>query len=954
LVADSSGSQVTIGGPRLRTLLAALLLHASIPVSADELAEIVWDGSPPSGAISTLRSYVRRLRRALGDDAARIVARGPGYLIRVNQAELDTLEFEALCRDTRAALRADEWANASAAAVRALRLWRAMPLLDVPAEALRGEFVPRLQRLRLQVLEDRFDAGLRLGQHQELVPQLLDMTAQHPLQERFHAQLMLALASTGRRAQALRAYQEARRLIVDELGIEPCPEMRDIQRQILAGEAVEMARSADDTQVGEAPGSTVTGALTGFADELTAEAPAQALTRPAGPAVARPTQLPADIADFTGRGTQVDHLYDALTRHAASGPGAVRVAVVAGSAGFGKTTLAVHVAHQVRDRFLDGQLYVHLTGASGEPAAPGEVLAMFLRDLGVDGDKIPAGDEQRAALYRTRLSGRRVLILLDDAQDAAQVRPLLPGSASCAVLVTTRNRTPNLLSTRFVDLGMLPEPESLELFSSIVGDARPAAEPEATAEILRACAGLPLAIRICAARLATRRQWRIATMANRLRDERRRLDELHIGDLEVRASFQVSYDSLRPAKHGVNPARAFRLLGLWQGPTISLPAAAALIGEAESDVADALETLVDVNLLESLTADRYQFHDLLRIYAAERVVAEESHESRATALRRLYLWYLHTMDAAAQAISPSRYRQPLTPSPESRPLAFADPYAAFDWCEAERENLVAATRQAAADSVDDVAWQLPAATMAFYNRRGYRSDWITTHLLALDSVRQLQMRWGEAVTLNNLGMAYQDLEMETAVGYLEQALAIRREIGDVLGVAQTANNLLDTYLRWKRFAEVVEARDELLPKQRQAGYPYGEAIALNNVGEAYLGLGNVDDAIACLGEAREIFRDLGEARGEAFTMMNLGAAYLELKQPDQGVEHLRQAVALHHAVQERRGEATALKRLGDAYFSNGYPTKAHESLTRACAIFEDLGDDSQATAIRVELQRQVP
>ena len=292
--------------------------------------------------------------------------------------------------------------------------------------------------------------------------------------------------------------------------------------------------------------------------------------------------------------------------------------MVNGAGGLGKTTLAVHAAHRVRAQFPDGQLYVDLLGASAQPAQPGEVLARFLRDLGLEGDKVPAHDDERAALYRTRLTGRRVLILLDNARDAAQVRQLLPGSSSCAVLVTTRNRTPDLVSTRFVDLNVLEDTEALALFSRVVGPERAAAEPDATAEVLVACAGLPLAIRICAARLAARRQWRVGTLAARLRNEHRRLDELSIGDLAVRASFQVSYDSLRSPGRGIDPARVFRLLGLWQGASISLAAASALVGAPEDDTADALETLVDANLLESPAPDWYRFHDLLRVYATER------------------------------------------------------------------------------------------------------------------------------------------------------------------------------------------------------------------------------------------------------------------------------------------------------------------------------------------------
>ena len=307
------------------------------------------------------------------------------------------------------------------------------------------------------------------------------------------------------------------------------------------------------------------------------------------------------------------------------------------------------------------------------------MLARFLRDLGLPGDQVPAHDDERAALYRTRLTGRRVLILLDNARDAAQVRQLLPGSSSCAVLVTTRNRTPDLVSTRFVDLNVLEDAEALALFARIVGEDRAAAEPDATAEVLVACAGLPLAIRICAARLAARRQWRVSTLAGRLRSEHRRLDELRIGDLAVRASFRVSYDSLRPAAGGVDPALVFRLLGLWQGPSISLAAAAALVGAPEEVIADALEALVDANLLESPAPDWYRFHDLLRVYATERAQAEESEAGRAAAVGRLLGWYLSSAEAAADTVSPHRYRVARQPGLEEYPVVASRPTRKRRW-----------------------------------------------------------------------------------------------------------------------------------------------------------------------------------------------------------------------------------------------------------------------------------
>ena len=334
--------------------------------------------------------------------------------------------------------------------------------------------------------------------------------------------------------------------------------------------------------------------------------------------------------------------------------------MVAGSGGLGKTSLAVHAAHRVRRRFPDGQLYVDLLGATAAPLLPGDVLARFLRDLGVDGRDIPVDEDERAARYRTTLARRRMLVVLDNARDAAQVRPLLPGTASSAVLVTTRSRMPDLASTKLVDLNVLDDDEALKLFVKVVGEERAAAEPEATAELLDACAGLPLAIRICAARLVTRSGWTIRAMAGRLTDEHRRLDEMRAGDLAVRASFEVSFTSLPPStdKRGIDPALAFRLLGLWQGPSISSAAAAALFGVPEYSAEDALEVLVDTHLLESVATDRYRFHDLLRVYAAERAEADLLAAERDAALTRLLTWYMRTADAAATAVLAAPLRHP--------------------------------------------------------------------------------------------------------------------------------------------------------------------------------------------------------------------------------------------------------------------------------------------------------
>jgi DNA-binding SARP family transcriptional activator len=659
-----------------------------------------------------------------------------------------------------------------------------------------------------------------------------------------------------------------------------------------------------------------------------------------GPVIPRPTQLPTDIGDFTGRETPVEQLCALLLgADPTSSPGAVPIAVVNGAGGLGKTTLAVHAAHQVRAQFPDGQLYVDLLGASTQPARPGEVLARFLRDLGVDGDKVPAHDDERAALYRTRLTGRRVLILLDNARDAAQVRQLLPGSSSCAVLVTTRNRTPDLVSTRFVDLNVLEDSEALALFSRVVGPERAAAEPDATAEVLVACAGLPLAIRICAARLAARRQWRVSTLAARLSNVHRRLDELSIGDLAVRASFQVSYDSLRSPGRGIDPARVFRLLGLWQGSSISLAAASALVGAPEDDTADALETLVDANLLESPAPDWYRFHDLLRVYATERAEAEEVESARGEAVGRLLRWYLDTAEAAANAVSPGRYLVPREPAAaDYLPLEFATNEDALAWYEDERANVVVATRQAAATGLHDVAWRLPPTLFPVFNRRNNWADCVTAHRVAADSARTAEDRLGEAWVLNQLGFALATLNQAEAFGHLERALGIRRELGDTLGEAQTAIALGEAHRSMDGPGEAaltnVRRAVDLL---RPLGMSSLLGVALNNLGFVYYGLGDLDSAAKCFEESR----DMG-GHSEGFALDNLGCVYRDLGRPVDAIASFEESVVKHRASGQLRAEARALKHLGEVRHQIGRTAAAQEALTRAVEIFEQVADQAEA------------
>ncbi|HEY3880046.1 MAG TPA: BTAD domain-containing putative transcriptional regulator [Trebonia sp.] len=993
----SPGGWTAISAAKWRSLLAVLLLRNGQLVPTESLIDELWGDSPPGTANNLVSIYVHRLKKVIGDTEGRmLVYRAPGYMLRIAPEDLDIRHFEGLAAEGVSALAAGQPAPAAELLGRALGLWRGPLLADVPPSPLIAAHADRTAEQWLTTTELRVEADLACGRAAQVIPELRGLVTVHPLREHLWALLVRALEEAGRRAQALEVYAQARQVISEELGVDPGAELQRLYAELLAADVPSpaarsrRARKPPDASAGapgmvtaarpdseasqppaagdaaagyagqrepgaEAPGSIAIGtldesALPGAAEPADQEArlpDAAAEARGGVPGGLRPAQLPADIGDFTGRGAHVESLSALLIAgNAASNPGAVRIAVVNGAGGLGKTTLAVHAAHQVSAQFPDGQLYVDLLGASSLASPPGEVLARFLRDLGIEGDKIPARDEERAALYRTALTGRRMLILLDNAKDAAQVRPLLPGSSSCAVLVTTRSRMSALASTRFLDLNVLEDTEALALFTRIVGEERAAAEPDATAEVLVACAGLPLAIRICAARLAARRQWRIAALAERLRDQHRRLDELKTGDLAVRASFRVSYDSLQAGPDGVDPRRAFRLLGLWEGSSISLAAAAALIGESGQDTADALETLVDGNLLESPDLDWYRFHDLLRVYATERAQAEEPPAARADAVRRLLRWYLDTAEAVANTVSPRRYQVPREAAADGRsPGLFGGLEDALAWYDGEHANVVAATRQAAAAGLDEIAWRLPPTLFPVFNRRSNWVDCVTAHRIAAERAGAAGERLGEAWALNQLGFALAKLRDREAFAHLEQALALRQELGDTQGEVQTSLSLGEAYLNLDGpGTAALAAMRGAVNLLRPTGPSPLLAAAVNNLGEVHYGLGDLESAAECYAESCDIYRETG-GYGLGHALHNLGRVYLALHRVDDARLCLKEAVSAHRESGDLVGEAVAVKHLGYVHAATGDVAAARAAWASALAIFEQFGETVEAADV---------
>jgi DNA-binding SARP family transcriptional activator len=604
LVRDHAGS-IPIRAAKHRGLLAVLLVHANQVVSVDELIELLWPTSLPGNPRKTLQVYVAQLRQLLHrGQAARagpLVRQAPGYLLEVAPGALDLHRFEYLVRQARQAHAQGDPAEAAGCLRRALGLWRGRALEDVEVDALQQRVVPTLEEARLAALEDHLDADLALGRSAQLVGELRQLTAEHPLRERLHGQLALALYRAGRQADALAALRAVRRTLVDELGLEPGAALQKLERSILRCD----------------PGLDLA-------------------TIPAAPSPSSPfplCQLPPDTDDLTGLDQLVADLADGLGGAHAS-RGAPRVVVITGPAGVGKTALMVRLAHRVRRRFPDGQLFVQLRGADTAPRDPAEVLAELLRTLGLAGGMVPESLTARAGALRARLTDRKVLLLLDDAATTAQVRPLLPGSPSCAVIVTSRPSLGGLAVTRTVSLDVLDTRQAVALLERCAGPERVQREAQAAVLIARSCGGLPLALRIAASRLATQPHQSLAQLADRLADERRLLDELAIGDLAVSASFALSYQALDQQER-----RLWRLLGALSAGDFTPRVAAALLDVPVRRAEELLEHLVEARLLEAAATGptgqvRYRFHDLLRAYACERLASEESPEARRAAVER--------------------------------------------------------------------------------------------------------------------------------------------------------------------------------------------------------------------------------------------------------------------------------------------------------------------------------
>ncbi|MGE7435360.1 AfsR/SARP family transcriptional regulator [Kitasatospora sp. NPDC001175] len=613
LLVRDGGQTRAVPGRRQRALLAALLIRHGQPTSADFLAEAVWDGQPPRSASAALRNYVMRLRNALGESGKRIRTTAGGYLIDVDDQELDVQRFTLLRKQGVSALRHQDFERAATLLDEALGLWRGSALEDIPSDVLHREEARWLAEARLDALEARTEARLCLnGDADALIAELRARTAEHPERERLWGLLMTALYRGGRQCEALTVYQRMRQTLVEEIGVEPGRELREIHRRVLRGEpdpyGPTKARSEPISAV-SVPATRPARESVAATGQPTAGEPATArVSAGPGTVAVTPCQLPSPLPEFTGREEQVSLLVDRLT---AANRLAPFVAVISGQPGVGKSALADQVAHAVRTEFPDGTLRADLHATAEQPAAPAAVLGAFLLALGVPAERLPVGLDERVSLYRSLLTGRRVLVVLDDARDIAQLRPLLPSDPGCAALVTSRHRLPDLLEALPLGLDVLTVPEAERLMHRLVGSPRVAAEPQAVARIVDACGRLPLALRICAARLGARPAWSIGYLADRLTDELL-LDELRVGSLDLRARVAASYRALDPSA-----AWAFRVLATAADGRFSSAQAARAMNLPLLVAEEVLERLVDAHLLVTDTPGSYSCPALLRAFARE-------------------------------------------------------------------------------------------------------------------------------------------------------------------------------------------------------------------------------------------------------------------------------------------------------------------------------------------------
>jgi DNA-binding SARP family transcriptional activator len=891
----AGGRRVPINRPRQRAVLAYLLLHANQLVTTDALVDAVWGGSEPGTARTQVQTDLSIVRRALraADLRDPVTTRPSGYVITCEPGQVDLDEFG---RRSQHALAMTDPELAIAELRGALGLWRGQALADVNAAYAESVRVSLEQR-RLYAYERLYALELDCGRAADVIAELTALVDAHPTHERLVGQLMLALYRSGRQAEALKVARSLRGTLADELGIDPGPELRELEQSILRNDPV-----------------------------LAGPTESPRTRRTSGVSTPAPAQLPPDIAGFVGRAddrARLDALIpDASTTSPATASSVTAssvtispattsvVAAIFGPAGVGKTALAVHWGHSVSDRFPDGQLYVDLRGYSTDPpVTPAEALTRFLRALGVPPDQLPHDLDDLTAAYRTRLAGRRLLVVADNASHVDQVRPLLPAAPGCLCLVTSRTQFGGLVavnSARPVILDALHQSDAEALLVQIIGAERAAAEPDAVVELAAACDHLPLALRIAAAHLALNPHQRVAELVGRMRPGDRLAALSIAGDRQasVRTAFDNSYGSL-----AAGPRDTFRALGLVPGVDISVAGVAALTGTDDAAARTAMSRLAATHLVDPRAEDRFAMHDLMREYAALMASTEDSEADRDAAIDRLLAWQVRNADVANSMVSEPHVRMDIPPELTARLLEFDNRAQALNWLNDERENLVSSIRFAAETGRGPIAWLLVDRLRGYFRRGGHFTEWLEVGGLAADVARRVPDEVGaraEAITRFGLGLACQTLG---------------------------------------RSADAVAHYTASSAAARRAGWVEVEAGAIGGTGSVALHDGQLTEASARLRRAVELARECGATALEANSLGNLAVVTVLMGQIVEAQTMLEAVGPLFRKAGVARGEAQAANNLSDLYRIVGRLDDAAEAGQRAVAVFEEIGDASRASAL---------
>lgn len=928
-------------------ILALLLLEADRVVSNEHLIDALWEENPPDTARTQVQICLSRLRKALArvGMAATIETRPPGYVLSLGGDALDLQDFLARTAEARVLAKEGRAAEAAEMLRAAVALWRGPCLHGIPNSSLRNRAL-RLEEDRLVAIEDYLELEVELGRQHRLIGEATRLVQENPLRERLRALLMLALHRSGRQAEALDVYRSGRALLNDDLGLEPGQRLRELEAAILAGDSSTQA----------------------------AEISLVSASQPD-----RPRQLPADTADFVGHATLLGSVESMLTGGAERS--VVGVVVITGMPGVGKSTLAAHVGHRLADDFPDGQLYCNLHGTQGKPATADEVLGRFLLALGLPGQMVPEGEDARMELYRTLLADRRVLVVLDDATSESQVLPLLPGASTCAVLVTSRSRLTGIPGAQQVELEVLDPEQSLLLMGLVIGEQRVAREPEAAIVLVRTVGGLPLALRIIAARLAARPHWTLASMVHRLASERYRLDELTHGEMTIRASLSLTHDGLDRRSR-----RLFGLLSLTDGATVPGWVAGAVLDDDRPYPSDLLEPLVDVQMLDVVAVEstgefRYRYQDILRLFAREKVAEEVTEPERAATVERVVGGWLALAEQAHRRVYGGDFTVVHGVGPRWHPpAAYVDQVLAepLNWMDGELVNLCAAVRQAAAAGLDELCWDLAVTAVTLFESRGYLDDWERTHAEALAATRAAGNTRGTAALLASLGTLHINRgRLDSSREALLPAKELFTELDDQRGLALCYRDLgliarrlgddvsaLDLYDRsltcFARVDDVVgraivlTQRAHILPRQGEAarahadlaeamaihkefGYEGGQARALNRIGQLQAQSGEYDDAARTMQRVLEMVRDSRDVIGEGHLLRHLGQVHASAHRYPQARGFLEKAVAVRERILDHAGAAAVWVELADVLLHLGERDAAADLGERAALFFTERG-----------------